>query len=157
MKKVYQTIVDRGNGNCMQAVVASLFEKELDEVPHFLEAGDKCFTTTYEFFREQGYDITPFNPKKEEMKLNLELLEYDNGINGFFYATVLSQTFKDGTHAVVIDKNLNVVHDPNPNKKALKLKPEDIISFWTHREDWYVSNGKLIKEKWKTKNSSTNS
>lgn len=37
MKKVFQTIVDKDHGNCMQAVVASLFELELDDVPNFIE------------------------------------------------------------------------------------------------------------------------
>lgn len=37
MIKVYQTMVDRGHGNCMQAVIASLLEKPLEEVPRFLE------------------------------------------------------------------------------------------------------------------------
>ena len=37
MTKAYQTIIDKSHGNCMQAAVASLFDKKLEEVPNFIE------------------------------------------------------------------------------------------------------------------------
>lgn len=58
VKKVFQTIVDRGNGNCMQAAVASLLNLELSDVPHFIEtAKEKGTNPNYEewkFLNEQG-------------------------------------------------------------------------------------------------------
>lgn len=57
MIKVYQTIIDKGHGNCVQAAIASLFELRLEKVPHFLEYGEKWFEIFYNFVRKQGYDI----------------------------------------------------------------------------------------------------
>lgn len=39
MKKVYQEIISDTNGDCLRATVASLFDKDLEEVPHFIEFG----------------------------------------------------------------------------------------------------------------------
>ena len=58
MKKVYQTIIDKGNGNCWQAAIASLLELELEEVPHFLEAGVDSFKVFDEFLLKHGYEYT---------------------------------------------------------------------------------------------------
>ena len=44
MVRVYQTKFGAGNsnkpGNCLQAVIASLLELKLEDVPHFMEHGD---------------------------------------------------------------------------------------------------------------------
>lgn len=61
----------------------------------------------------------------------IERLKFDGGWNDCFPATVLSSTFKDVYHAVIINSNLKVVHDPNPNQLALKCKPEDIVNVIT--------------------------
>lgn len=148
MKKVFQRRVHQGDGDCMQAVVASLFELELDEVPDFIRI-KHWFSIMHSFYHAEGFDLTLFNVQREDKDLVKEIMHYDGGINGFFDATVKSQTFKDGTHAVVVDVDLNIVHDPNPNQLALKLKPEDVISITTVKGEWYISvDGKLIKEKY---------
>ena len=36
MKKNFQTVVNKGNGNCMQAAIASLLDLELEDVPNFI-------------------------------------------------------------------------------------------------------------------------
>jgi len=124
MKKVYQTIVDKDHGNCMQAVVASLFELELDDVPNFIEE-EHWYWKMMEFYRERGYQCGTVNGSLEYMR---KAAEFDGGINGYFDATVPSKIFENGTHAVVVDVNLNIVHDPNPNELYLSCKPEDVIS-----------------------------
>lgn len=43
MHKVYQTIVDKGRGDCMRAAIASMFELDILQVPHFLMFGNKYF------------------------------------------------------------------------------------------------------------------
>ena len=68
---------------------------------------------------------------------------------GFFYAIVPSQTFQDVFHAVVIDTDLNIVHDPNPNGSALKLTPDDVESFLSTREFIIGKTGKFFtQEEW---------
>lgn len=156
MKKVYQTIVDAGKGNCMQAACASLFDLSLEDVPNFIETHGEVNANLqfWKFVKGRGYHYCAFNSSyingKDERKrfysldFVKELLEYDGGIKGYFYASVLSQTFKDCTHAVIINKEMNIVHDPNPNGKALLLKPEDILSIETWNKEWYIDEGKIV-------------
>ena len=145
MIKVYQTIVDRGHGNCMQAAVASLFELPLEKVPHFLEYKDKWFTTFYDFVREQGYDFdgTLYNYNQwriinkrlgretaKGLRTRLYKIKKMPGVGGFFYASVYSPKYYDVkdnppvTHAVIIDQNFNIVHDVNPGNAGLVSYPE---------------------------------
>lgn len=56
------------------------------------------------------------------------------GVNGYFYCSVLSPKYFSwehmGTHAVICDKNFNIVHDPNPEYKGIKSYPlASIIGF----------------------------
>ena len=156
MKKVYQTIISIENGNCMQAALASLLELPLNKVPHFIETGDKKGTNpNYEmqkFLKNKGYsycvwDIKHNGKKIHSMKFTREIMKVDGGINGFFFASVHSQTFKDVGHAVVVDMKLNVVHDPNPNGLSLKLKPKDIQNIIMNGVNWHIDlEGKLIIE-----------
>lgn len=147
MKKVYQTIYDKKNGNCIQAVVASLLELELEQVPHFLEFGDDWWNKTYSFLDEHGYSFNGnlqninfkylLNPKsgcyhKEQKPSRTTVLCSSNlknrkGFNGFFYAVVLSPNYFDYnnwcTHAVVCDANLKIVHDPSIGYKSILQYP----------------------------------
>lgn len=150
MKKVYQKNVTSKNGDCMQAVVASLFEVELDTVPKFIEFGIKWYSELYKYFYDRGFDFNPFYRTECTIPFYLEALKHDNGIDGYFYASVQSQTFKDGTHAVIVDINLNVVHDPNPNQSCIKLKPEDIQYVYVGKKDWhcdYTKREMVIEKK----------
>jgi len=145
MNKVFQTIIDKGHGNCMQAAIASLFDLELNDVPNFIELGDKWFSSMYKLCKDNGYDICNINRNKED---NTEFLQrvakFDGGVNGYLYATVKSQTFDNVSHAVIIDLDLNIVHDPNPNQLALKLTPDDVISFMSMHDMVIGKTGKLF-------------
>ena len=140
MKKVYQTIIDPGKGNCMQAAIASLWEFPLEEVPNFKEYDQEWFSKMWSFIGEcsvdgQEYEIlgTLYNPKghhgfKGEDRFP-EIKEMA-GVKGYFYASVYSPIFyhpeaKDPcTHAVVIDKDYNIVHDVNKQNLEVKVYPE---------------------------------
>lgn len=144
MIKVFQDIVDPGKGNCMQAVVASLFERELHEVPNFINFGKNWWPEMYNYYVANGYQgIQCFSPM-DRIELTKKALAYDGGVNGYWAASVPSQTFKDVSHAVIIDKNLNIVHDPNPNQLALSLGPESITEIDTVHTGWCIDeDGKL--------------
>jgi len=133
MKKVYQENTSNINGDCMRAVIASIFEMDIKEVPNFIEFGTDWFSIFLDYFNSKGYkEITAlYNPiifEKISPEYSLDRLKDFKGVNGFFYATVCSPTYnpkgdKSGiTHAVVIDKEFNIVHDPNPNYKGIKRK-----------------------------------
>lgn len=148
MNKVYQTIVDKGHGNCMQAVIASLLELPLEEVPHFLEFGDHWFSEMHKCLNAHGYDYDGMihnkyynqlwqtkadcfkEPKYHRPSLMTPKRLYrEEGIKGYFFASILSPKYfswgerSDIHHAVVIDKDYNIVHDPNEVYKDLYMYP----------------------------------
>jgi len=150
MKKVYQTIVDRGHGNCMQAAIASLFEKDLDDVPNFIEF-ESWFSPMYKFLIKNGYDYhgmlhnknhtilnTPSHECFNELKwhrqsiMTPKKLYKEQGVNGLFYAGVLSPKYfnwsDQTTHAVIIDRDYNIVHDPNKEYNDKKFRQYPLTS-----------------------------
>jgi hypothetical protein len=150
MKRVFQSRIEKKHGTCEQAAVASLFEMFIDDVPNFIELGDKWYYALVNFYNDKGYGhICEFNPKGRS-HLVKQVLEHDGGVNGYWEATVESICLGPGTtHAVIIDKDMNVVHDPNPNNFGHTYKPEDIISICTVKDDWHIDlDGQLkIEEK----------
>lgn len=147
MIKVMQKRVNQGDGDCMQAVVASLFEMKLEDVPDFIRE-DNWWLTMDNFYKSKGdYEMVSINPQQGSWNENIKAIKHDGGIKGYFDATVASQTFEIGTHAVVVDSDLNIVHDPNPNKLALKLKPKDVLEVITVKKGWHFDvNGELVIE-----------
>lgn len=145
MKRVYQSRIEKKHGTCMQAAIASLFEMFIDDVPNFIELGEEWFSAMLNFYRERGYELCCFNPNGR-IEQTKQVLEVDGGVNGFWAASVPSINLGEGvTHAVIIDKNLNVVHDPNPNNYGHVYSPEDIISIDVCKDNWYIDvNGKLV-------------
>jgi len=134
MKKVFQTIIDPKIGNCMQAAVASLFDEDLEQVPNFISYGDKWWWELKKYLRKKGYKDgkTLFNEKINSDvigELSFSQLSKHEGINGLFFAAVCSPKYNPSgdlsgvTHAVLIDKDFNIVHDPNPNNQDLKKYP----------------------------------
>ena len=144
MIKIYQTIIDKVHGNCMQAVIASLFEVPLETVPNFNSFGQEWFKVFYKFISEQGYNydgcLYNYNQwsiinKREgkptaKLRNRLYKIKKMEGVNGYFYASVYSPKYYNSTdkppitHAVIIDKNFNIVHDVNPNNIGLTIYPE---------------------------------
>jgi hypothetical protein len=145
MKKVYQTIIDPKTGDCMQAVIASLLELELNQVPKFIEI-DNWFGAIYSFLKQNGYHTYNFIHNKNYTRLatptdecfkksnwhrpsiiTKKALYRYSGVNGYFFASVLSPKFfsltNNATHAVVIDKDYNIVHDPNPEYSEILEYP----------------------------------
>lgn len=151
MRKVFQTIIDKDKGNCMQAVVASLFDLELSEVPNFIEFGTGWYKKFDSFFIKNGYCYLSFINRRENDSVEFmkKIANYDGGINGYLFGVVNSQTYENSTHAVVIDLNLNIVHDPNPNQKALNLTPNDVIGFYITK-DFYIDLEGNIKDNYES-------
>lgn len=128
MIRVMQTISAPENkeepaksGNCLQAATASILEIPLDDVPHFLSFGNLWWEKYCEYFFSIGYRVVKYisNPRRlgylGEDEFNI--IQDMPGINGYFMGTVLSPRFYNfdnlhATHAVIIDKDYNIVHDP---------------------------------------------
>jgi hypothetical protein len=138
MTPVYQTIIDPGAGNCMQAAVASLLSLNLDDVPHFRVMGkDEWFQALVELLNTHGFDYAGLwlNPRDlGSMGVDTPIRDMSPGVNGYYYAAVYSPRYFDPhdfmkkdiqpiTHAVIIDADFNIVHDPNPEYKGWKEYP----------------------------------
>lgn len=145
MKKVYQRISDKGRGDCMQCVMATLFGDEYEDVPAFIEylnwwelMVEYALTKGYEYVgmlhnRNWNILLNPTVECKEDMNfhkdmlLNKENLAKREGINGLFFATVLSPKYftwrEQNCHAVIIDKDLNIVFDPQKEYQNIKAYP----------------------------------
>lgn len=147
MKKVYQSRIEKKHGTCMQAAIASLFEMFIEDVPNFIELGEKWFIAMMDFYEKKGYNLCCYNPNGEIEKTK-NVLEVDGGINGYWYASVPSINLgPDATHAVIIDKDMNVIHDPNPNNFGHVYSPEDIISIDVCKDNWHIDvNGNIVVE-----------
>ena len=152
MKQVYQTIVDKNHGNCMQAAFASLFDDELENVPNFIELHN-WFEALSDYVKSKGYEYDGMlhnlkwnrlrDPKtnvfssnsRGKTSMSLSALKKCESVNGFFYAGVCSPnlfTWDDPRyHAVLVDKNCNIVFDPNPNytNKINKYPFSDFIDY----------------------------
>jgi hypothetical protein len=145
MIKNYQTIVDAGKGNCMQAAVASLLDMPLEKVPNFIEFGQNWFSTFYNFLKENDYEYngTLYNhynnlrlSPNDDVVNQFKELENEEGINGYFFGVVYSPKYYNPndaspkTHAVIVDKNFNVVYDVNPEYIENTIYPEsDVIKY----------------------------
>jgi len=146
MKKVYQKIVDPGNGDCWKCAIASLLDMEYEDVPHFLEYGKHSFSEYRKLLKQSGYKETDFIWNRKALILDrptmncFENIRYHrpsiitpkklfrySGVNGLFYATVYSPKYftmaNRTTHAVIIDRDFNIVHDPNPGYENIIRYP----------------------------------
>lgn len=150
MKKVYQRIVSKGEGDCVRAALSTLFNIEYEEC-YPLKPDESQAYNMMMMYRKMGYnDFSFYHPSPQSIERGFptlqEVLEFDGGINGLFYASVKSRTFEEGTHAVLIDKTGTVVHDPNPNEKCLGLTIEEVLGVVV-TGSWHISlDGKLIRE-----------
>jgi hypothetical protein len=110
MKPVTQTIFhndpDGRLGNCLQAVVASLVEKPLEEVPHFAEmADDVWFDATCKYLNDNGLNI--YDCDEEEIPH-----VKDN------YVMVVGKSPRGVSH-VVLYQSGQMVHDPHPSRAGI--------------------------------------
>lgn len=122
----------------MQAAIASLIDLPLDSVPNFKDSGPHWHRDMYKFLWESGYEYKGAirNPKdfgswgKDDLD---KVAERSPGLGGYYFAVVYSPSFVDFnvfntngwpiTHAVIVDADCNIVHDPNPNNKDRVVYP----------------------------------
>jgi hypothetical protein len=124
---IYQTLHGTKIGNCLQAVWASLLRLPLEEVPHFVlhdnwQEIEEAFLAKHGYVNGMYLVNTKLDSKKEWIGTEYELpeeLPLSVSINGLFNATVYSPKYYPVAHAVIVDKNYNIIHDPNPSYKTI--------------------------------------
>jgi hypothetical protein len=111
----------------MRAVVASLFDLELEAVPHFILLPEWIWQNVWTcFFWSMGYECCGSGyPGKQELR-------FEDSVDGYFDATVPSKNFDGKNHAVVMDMNGVVVHDPSPTKKyqGENIRETGALLYW---------------------------
>ena len=111
MIMVDQKFTEKDRGDCMRAVIASLFELELIQVPHFALFGNDWFQIYHCFLWSLGFE---FNGTGYPDKNNLA---EQTRVNGGISASVPSRNLgPDITHNVIVDLDGTVIHDPHPKK-----------------------------------------
>lgn len=116
-------------GNCLQASIASLFELDLELIPHF-----NLFTSPYKweevlsgFIWAMGYNWTNNGDPTES-----KIIKDCHTVGGFTEACVPSKNYPGKFHSVVIDKNGIVANDPHPKKSYQGIdifKSGDVVSW----------------------------
>ena len=130
MKPVFQSIYHPTKGDCHRSSIASLFDLELSQVPHFgLFSEERWPHILQGFVWGMGYNWTGNGI------LGKDLFKENQSINGFFEASVpnSSPIKTHSCHSVVIDMKGVVVHDPDKNQPWLNinvLKSGD-LKWWT--------------------------
>lgn len=137
MIKVDQQLSCSDTGDCMRAVIASLLELEMEQVPNFIlfdakaprlnSKSPKHWTRVFRSFLEScGYTWESHGHFESGDPV------FEESIEGYFYAVVNSRNFKDTTHAVVMDMNGIVAHDPAPDKKwqGEDLRNNEDFKYW---------------------------
>jgi hypothetical protein len=145
MKKVFQTIHGRKNGNCLPAVMASLFEMNIEDVPHFNKF-DNWYEEFIKFIESKECTIKRILYNAEDARIrnlkghqawynsdnpkdDLNDIKKYQGIDGFFHCGVYSPNNYDpedehpAMHAVIIDKDFNIIHDPEKAYQDVKSYP----------------------------------
>lgn len=138
MKPVFQTIIDPVLGDCWRCSIASILEVEANEVPHFnaaLAPGGYLDPATAfeEWLLECGFayiEICPWRIKGGSEANVTDLLHWSRARGVYAIASVPSQKYEGGMHAVVItweegsvegSVRVVVAHDPNPGNQPYDL------------------------------------
>jgi hypothetical protein len=116
VKPVNQILVDAEFGDCTRACLASILELDIDAVPNFIRFKGKWMRIFWPYINALGYQFYGTGWPKSEAKPNGHVVSECPNIDGFVIASVPSRSFEGGGHAVVMNINGLVVHDPNPNK-----------------------------------------
>lgn len=117
MTPVEQTISDPNRGDCHRAVIATLLDLEIEQVPHFRLFDENWFNVYCGFLWGCGYEVegTGYHPKHTPRSEHLK----ECHVGGYVEAVVPSKNYPPElgiTHAVVMDMDGLVVHDPHPGK-----------------------------------------
>lgn len=109
MKKVYQTIFSKPDGNCFNACLASILELSIKEVPCFHEPRGEWYNKYKEWLRQKyGFDL-------------IAIINWDENKENYphVYAIVSGSSPRGLAHSTVYF-GLEMVHDPHPDGGGVK-------------------------------------
>lgn len=150
MTPVYQRVVDPELGDCHRAAVASLLDLALDDVPEDLQHP----LSNERFLRERGLcaihlETHRLKPHSHPEMLHgrpwdaRELVRFDYAEGAHALASVPSQRYPGGWHAIVVRFALQpegwvrveCVHDPNPGNGPYDMERTEMraLTFFVPR------------------------
>jgi hypothetical protein len=142
MKPVYQRIIDQERGDCWRCCIASILELPAEAVPNFRETERNDMFAIEKWFQSQGLALLELYPRyatdREIGAANIPRWDYICG--AYAIASVPSQRFASGTHAVVVQfvpstkregaVDLVVAHDPNPGNAPYEIDLRTVKPLW---------------------------
>jgi hypothetical protein len=129
MIPVQQTIFGPPHGDCYRACVASILELPIDDVPNFVESGDKWIEATEDFLLK--FRLQPITLMVDHCR--------DAGLIPAGYHIIGGKSPRgDFYHAVVGFKG-NRVYDPHPDELGLRTEEtwtvfSDTMEYPVYRE-----------------------
>lgn len=137
---VFQRIVDPVRGDCHRAAVASLLDLALDDVPEDLQTGfaHEPFLAVHGLcaihLETHRLGPRPAGSTNREPWDARKLVRYDYAAGALALASVRSQLYPDGWHAIVVRFALQpagwvrveCVHDPNPGNAPYDMERTEI-------------------------------
>ena len=115
MNKIYQN-----SNNCLQCCISTIYDYNLNNIPDFSKNPIKWINKLKTFFKKE-FDINVY------FEYNINNLSNEKLLNNYFICVIPSIYIKDGSHAVVIDENLNIIHDPNNDNYLYSYSKQNII------------------------------
>lgn len=126
MKPVLQRIRNPIEGDCLAAAIASILERSLDKVPHFVRLhGQECQAEAVKWLQGQGFHVLHLSFKSYKAYLDAG---FHNDL-GRFCVLGAACVYARRLHAVVgqvgLDGKLYIAHDPaaDPEKPPTPLPP----------------------------------
>lgn len=124
MKPVDQTMIaspEGGQGNCLEACIASLFEIDVDQVDPMRSGNGKWWDEMCTFLNKYGYDCEGCRHRPDgDSEALLEISKQYEGVNGYVIMCGDSPRgdWVKGGHSVIYKDGV-MVHDPHPSKSGL--------------------------------------
>jgi hypothetical protein len=141
MKPVFQTKFGLGNGNCLQAAVASVLDCELGEVPDFNMSGIGWFEEMTEWAFNEGHGLLWAEAKRWDKHLllnawviliySVEGYEEHHAVVGKCVLDEIEPT--DRHDSKVWHWRADVIHDPNPQKPK-RSNVEELLFLLPHTQ-----------------------
>ena len=118
MKKSYQTVFEAGKGNALQACVASIFDENLENVPNFIEG--ISYADAIADYVQKEYQLT-------FVKIFLQDGQLDFNVQHAPLVLAAGKSprgnFKHVVVGKIINKQIELVHDPYPDANGLEGEP----------------------------------
>lgn len=153
MTPVFQRVIDPEHGDCHRAAVASILDLALDDVPGDMQNG----LAAERWLRDRG--LSALHLESHRMKARRprgstgtepwdvrRLVRYDYAAGSVALASVPSQRFPGGWHAIVVSFVLQsegwvrceCVHDPNPGNVPYDMRRTKIRELTFFLPRWRV-------------------